>query len=181
LKAYKNAANQLGYVHNMMHAEDDRVKDLCDWDAELAFLAFFPLVQAETDPGLHQQYQAAVTQYWQRVRSEHNPLWSVIYAQTTGAGSYDQSEAMDVLERIPMSTICWTVKNSQRNDLTIVPAPNPGDKPLSLYAIPPNERLVTKWNRRPFTLDGGNDGSREDDGGFFLLPYWMGRYYQLIP
>lgn len=180
LQAYQRAANQLGYVHNMMHAEDDRVKDLVEWDEELAFLAFFPLVQAETDPTLRDQYIAAETAYWLRIRSEHNPLWNVIYAASTGIRSYDAAESLDSLERMPMSTIDWKSSNSQRADITLDPVDNP-DKTLSLYAIPPNERAVNKWHRRPFTLDRGGEGKWEDDGAFYLLPYWMGRYYHLIP
>ncbi|MCU1272965.1 MAG: hypothetical protein JWO48_396, partial [Bryobacterales bacterium] len=38
------------------------------------------------------------------------------------------------------------------------------------------ERPVMKWNGNPFRIDGGNGGRTEDDGAFFLLPYWMGRY-----
>ena len=28
--------------------------------------------------------------------------------------------------------------------------------------------------------DAGTKGHREDDGAFFLLPYWMGRYHQWV-
>ena len=42
--------------------------------------------------------------------------------------------------------------------------------------LPPDERPVMKWNGNPFVVDGGNGGVSEDDGGFFLLPYWMGRF-----
>jgi hypothetical protein len=34
-----------------------------------------------------------------------------------------------------------------------------------------------KWNGNPFRLDGGGGGRGEDDGAFFLLPYWLGRYH----
>jgi len=37
-----------------------------------------------------------------------------------------------------------------------------------------------KWNGNPYRIDGGNGGRSEDDGAFFLLPYWMGRYHKLI-
>jgi hypothetical protein len=47
--------------------------------------------------------------------------------------------------------------------------------------LPPDERPVMKWNGNPFVVDGGNGGFSEDDGAFFLLPYWMGRYMGLIP
>jgi hypothetical protein len=29
-------------------------------------------------------------------------------------------------------------------------------------------------------LDGGADGRERDDGVAILLPYWLGRYHQLI-
>jgi hypothetical protein len=29
-------------------------------------------------------------------------------------------------------------------------------------------------------MDGGGDGLGEDDGAYFLLPYWMARYYRIL-
>jgi hypothetical protein len=55
--------------------------------------------------------------------------------------------------------------------------------------VPPGERadfpgerpvMKMKWNGNPFRIDGGNLGRTEDDGAFFLLPYWMGRYLGLL-
>jgi hypothetical protein len=40
--------------------------------------------------------------------------------------------------------------------------------------------MKMKWNGNPFRIDGGNLGRTEDDGAFFLLPYWMGRYLGLL-
>jgi len=37
-----------------------------------------------------------------------------------------------------------------------------------------------KWNGNPFIVDGGNGGYSEDDGAFFLLPYWMGRSHGFL-
>ncbi|MEY3283202.1 MAG: hypothetical protein RIR86_1215, partial [Acidobacteriota bacterium] len=45
---------------------------------------------------------------------------------------------------------------------------------------PYDELPMSKWNGNPYRLDGGSDGRREDDGAYFLLPYWMGRYHKLI-
>ena len=38
-----------------------------------------------------------------------------------------------------------------------------------------------KWNGNPFVVDGGDGGRSEDDGTFFLLPYWMGRHLKCVP
>ena len=37
-----------------------------------------------------------------------------------------------------------------------------------------------KYNGDPYQLDDGGAGNREDDGSFFLLAYWMGRYHGLL-
>jgi hypothetical protein len=86
---------------------------------------------------------------------------------------------MNTMERIPLSTIDWTVNNSQRNDLTMKHQGGRFGEAQSISAIPPNEHAVMKWNGNPYQLDGGNEGKSEDDGSFFLLPYWFGRYYRL--
>ena len=100
--------------------------------------------------------------------------------RTRETKSYDCTDAMDALNRIPLSTISWTVKNSQRDDLVVEQQAGRFGEAQSQNAIPPNERPVMKWNGNPFRLDGGDDGRSEDDGAFFLLPYWVGRYYHLL-
>jgi hypothetical protein len=46
--------------------------------------------------------------------------------------------------------------------------------------LPYDELPIMKWNGNPYRLDGGNGGRSEDDGAYFLLPYWMGRYHKLL-
>jgi hypothetical protein len=81
---------------------------------------------------------------------------------------------------MPMDLITWTVTNSHRLD---VPKDSSGDRfnrAQSLVVLPYDELPVMKWNGNPYRLDGGDGGRHEDDGAFFLLPYWMGRYHKLI-
>ncbi len=181
LRAYYRIGNGLGYMQNIMHFKDDEQGERNYSDEELAFLSFYPLVNLEGNPELHHQYQMVLTKLWQRVRLEKSPLWNFIYAEGTKEPSYDCEDSTEALERIPLSTISWTVKNSQRDDLAIAGQLGRFDEAQSLNAIPPNERSVMKWNSNPFRLDGGDSGRSEDEGAFFLLPYWFGRYYHLTP
>jgi hypothetical protein len=41
------------------------------------------------------------------------------------------------------------------------------------------ERVIHKWDKSPFELDGGDDQT-EGDPTTWLLPYWMGRFHRLI-
>jgi hypothetical protein len=38
-----------------------------------------------------------------------------------------------------------------------------------------------KWNGNPFQLDYLSEGRSEDEGAFFLLAYWLGRFHKLLP
>jgi len=63
----------------------------------------------------------------------------------------------------------WKIHNAQRDDL----------KRPRLNPLPWTERVIHKWDKSPFELDGGSDLA-EGDQTVWLLPYWMGRYHRLI-
>lgn len=179
LDAYRRIAYRLDYVHNVM-AIGDQPREVNYSDEELAFLSFYPLLQAESDPALRAKYQEALKRLWRRVRGENNPLWNYIYAVSTGAKAYECRAALNTLERIPMGAVSWNVENAKRADLTTLPRHGRFGELQSTVALPPDERYVTKWNADPFQLNGGDGGRSEDDGAFFLLPYWLGRYSRLL-
>jgi hypothetical protein len=149
-------------------------------DDELAFLSYYPLLHYETDPKLLDVYKQSLERSWQIERPERNPLWNVIYAAGTGAREFDRAESLRSLQEIPMDTIDWTVRNSQRLDVPIDPMSDRFGHRQALIVLPYDELPMSKWNGNPYNLDGGNDGRSEDDGAYFLLPYWMGRYHRLF-
>jgi hypothetical protein len=181
LTAYHELIRKRGYLENVTRGAQGTGHEVNYSDEELAFLSFYPLLMYEDDPGLRAQFQRALTRFWRSCEAERNPLWNFIYAAATGASDYDARDALEALERIPLDTVYWTVKNSQRVDLTLVPSLDRFREKQSLRALPPNERCVMKWNGNPFQLDCDSGGRAEDDGAFFLLPYWLGRFHKLLP
>ncbi len=149
-------------------------------DDELAFLSFYPLLRYETNAQLAAVYKESVQRSWEIERPERNPLWNVIYAAGTGAREFDRAESVRTLREIPLDTISWTVTNSQRQDVPIDPAGDRFGHRQSLIVLPYDELSMSKWNGNPYNLDGGNGARSEDDGAYFLLPYWMARYHKLI-
>jgi hypothetical protein len=149
-------------------------------DDELAFLSYYPLLSYETDPKLRAVYLQSLERSWQIERPERNPLWNFIYAAGSGAKDFDRAESIQTLQQIPMELIEWTVKNSHRLDVAIDPLNDRFKRRQSLVVLPYDELPMTKWNGNPYNLDGGNGGRSEDDGAYFLLPYWLGRYHKLI-
>ena len=149
-------------------------------DDELAFLSYYPLLQFEKEPALLAVYKESLERSWRIERPERNPLWNLIYAAGTGAVEFDRAETLRTLQEIPMDTIQWTMANSHRLDVPIDTSPDRQGRRQALVVLPYDELPMSKWNGNPYNLDGGNGGRTEDDGAYFLLPYWMGRYHGLI-
>ena len=149
-------------------------------DDELAFLSYYPLLQYEKDPALLDVYRQSLERSWQIERPERNPLWNFIYAAGSGATAFDRAESIRTLQEIPMDTIRWDVRNSHRLDVPADPMSDRFDRRQALIVLPYDELPMWKWNGNPYNMDGGSGGRGEDDGAYFLLPYWMGRHHGLI-
>jgi hypothetical protein len=149
-------------------------------DDELAFLSFYPLLRYETDAALLETYRLSLERSWKIERPERNPLWNFIYAAGTGAKEFDRGDSLRTLREIPMDLIKWTVRNSHRLDVPMDPMSDRFQQPQALIVLPYDELPMSKWNGNPYRVDGGGAGRSEDDGAYFLLPYWMGRFHRLI-
>jgi len=149
-------------------------------DDELAFLSYYPLLQYETDPKLREVYVQSLERAWEIERPERNPLWNFIYAVGSGNKDFDREASLRTLREIPMDQVEWTVTNSHRLDVPLDEYADRHGRKQALIVLPYDELPMTKWNGNPYRLDGGNGGRSEDDGAYFLLPYWMGRYHKLI-
>ncbi len=149
-------------------------------DDELAFLSYYPLLIYEKDEKLREVYLQSLERAWQVERPERNPLWNFIYAAGSGEKDFDREDSLRTLWEIPMDQIEWKVANSHRLDVPMDLLADRFNRKQALIVLPYDELPMSKWNGNPYRLDGGSDGRREDDGAYFLLPYWMGRYHNLI-
>ncbi len=148
-------------------------------DDELASLSYDPLLRYENNSKLRATYLDGLRFTWSQIRSDMNPLWNYI-SLASGAGRMAQAireESQRTLERIPMDMIEWQARNSHRIDVQFRPNEDRFRRRELMEALAPDERAVAKWNSNPYIPDGGGDGHGEDDGAYFLLPYWMGRYH----
>jgi len=148
-------------------------------DDELAFVAYYPLLVIEEDPALRMMYEESVRRSWKIERPERSAFFNFVYGAGTGEPC-DAELTVKELQDVPMSTIEWTIVNSHRADVETDERLTRFGEIQSTRALPVDERRVMKWNGNPYQLDGGSDGMAEDDGAFFLMPYWMGRYHNII-
>lgn len=148
-------------------------------DDELAYLSYQPLLKYEKDAKLRKIYLDSLRFTWSQIRSDFNPLWDYI-SVAGGGGKMTRAireESRRTLERIPMDMIEWSARNSHRLDVQLRNDKDRHNHPQLTEVLAPDERPVEKWNSNPYIPDGGAGGYGEDDGAYFLLPYWMGRYH----
>jgi len=173
--AYRDLVRQHQYALNTLNA---KIATGVSHDNQLLFLAYYPLLQLERDPGLRALYTASLKRTWDFERVEENPLWNFIYGASTGAPC-DVEAAVTALREIPLDFILWKNRNSHRADLKFDPASEGQGSKRLLKPLPWTERIIHKWDKSPFVLDAGSD-QVEGDPTIWLLPYWMGRYHRLI-
>jgi hypothetical protein len=180
---YREAAGELiarhGYALNTLDQKITTPGHVNHSDDELAFLAYYPLLCYETDPGLRQIYLRSLRRSWEIERPERSPFFNFIYGALTGEPC-DAEAAVETLQEIPLDLVHWDVRNSGRPDVPRHPDRGRFGEEQSAVVLPAAERPLMKWNGNPYRLDGGDGGRTEEDGTFFLLPYWMGRCHGII-
>lgn len=179
LEASRKLIDEHHYALNTINQKIMPPGEVNHSDDELAFIGYYPLLTYETDPDLKQLYLLSLERSWRIERPERNPLWNLIYGAVTG-NPCDVEAAVRTLAEIPLDLVNWPVRNSHRKDIECAPRTGRFGETESRDPLPADERPIGKWNSNPYRLDGGGDGMSEDDGAYYLLPYWLGRYHGLI-
>ena len=149
-------------------------------DDELAFLSFYPLLRYERDPALLASLQGEpAAQLADRASGAQSAVECHLRRRGREPASLIARNPAHA-PRDPDGPRQWTVKNSHRADVPIDPLTDRFKRRQALVVLPYDELPMSKWNGNPYNLDGGNGGRSEDDGAYFLLPYWMGRFHGLI-
>ncbi|MRI01218.1 hypothetical protein GH721_11815 [Kriegella sp. EG-1] len=163
-------ATTIGYVEG---------EDLSDrWnhsDDEMYFLTIPSFVNYSFSEEQRKKHFETVKSHWEVERSEKNPLWNYLFA-LTGAKTIDSEESAWYLREFPMDLIDWKIDNSHRKDLTKI-EPNFRSQTYS-EVLPADERVLHKHNGA-YRNNGGN-AKQEYAPYIYLLPYWAGRYAEMI-
>ena len=178
--AYRDLADARGYAQNTVRQKITPPEGENNHsDDELAACAYYPLLSLENDPKLRQFYLQSMEKTNEILRPERSPFYNVIYAACTQK-QCDVEAVVEWLKDAPWDLRDWKMANSHRADVVFAPERDRFGMSQLTVPLPPGERGVTKWNENPYLADSGTGGTREMDGAFWLLPYWMGRYYEVI-
>ncbi|MCG8311551.1 MAG: hypothetical protein MI975_29460 [Cytophagales bacterium] len=113
-----------------------------------------------------------------------NPLFADAALKRFAKSSLNTKFMEETLRRIPLDLIGYTMDNTHRLD--VVPDPTPGQEAgigwrTDGYALPIDERGHVRLDRDAFAIyySEGN-GYSEHEGTFYLLPYYLALYHNLI-
>lgn len=191
---YKQKAIELmdkeGYLTNLVRpfsqigpSGTDKLSQILsqEWnhsDDEMYFLAYSGLFNYAISPALKTKYVDAIRNHWEAERPEGDALWNFIYA-STGAKSFDLERSVQFLQSYPLDLRNWSIQNSNRKDIELLPANFRGQTTPEL--LPLGELPLFRHNGEIFKLDSNGDGrSLISAGDVWLLPYWFGRYLHII-
>ncbi len=177
-REYRKLLDEHGYRQNVKRAKTFNPAWRTHIDDELLALAFPALLLYETDPELKRLYREALDTWYEGVKNDQNPWFHFLYASLTGTAP-EMHDSLNFLRDAPLDLVRWTVDNTRREDLKLVRQPEI-DRWQTDRLPPPSERGVIRWDDNPWTAVQGDGGHTESDGVFWLLPYWMGRYYGYI-
>ncbi|MBI2433155.1 MAG: hypothetical protein HYV26_09815 [Candidatus Hydrogenedentes bacterium] len=191
------------YLRDKHHYHINAIRGRCmwppesvvPWDNNLAFLSFYGLIAYEQDPVLRQHYRFALDNTWLFSARQNDPFFNIVYlalypqegedvsAEAKAERERALAKSVETLVRTPQLLINWRAENSHRLDVYNDPTPRRGKAYGWLRtgdAVPIEERSHIRINSDHFDLDTGGGGDCEYEGTFFLLPYYMGRYFELI-
>jgi hypothetical protein len=161
----------------------------------LFHVACLNLMRLETDPKLFREYSKAFRLMRRAIGHHQNAHFNLVEAAVWPS----RRAALTAETRNLLGN--WLLR--PRRDLRVTNSTDPSIAQTDILTLPgfmagggsgqrewvaryplPVERRPTTgflWQRSPFKLDGSGDGKTQFPGVDFILPYWMGRYYGVLP
>ncbi|MCB9784045.1 MAG: hypothetical protein H6751_13865 [Candidatus Omnitrophica bacterium] len=199
---YRKLIVDHGYLDNLLLEKKVFPDEQNHSDDQLGYVAWYPLLQLEWDPEIRTALRKAVRRHYKIIQPARGSFFCFASA-TIDPGYVDLADAAKNLRLIPTDRRMWRVVNSRRADIHFDPRSNRFGRPVLDSLLPEDERSWDRWNDDPYLPDGGGpggaspagtsdpdiepparieypDGAHEEDGGSWLLGYWMGRYHGFL-
>jgi len=177
-KRYRELLTRAHYAENVRHAKTYEPSWRTHIDDELLALAFPVLLLYEKDPNLQKLYRESLDWWYKGLKADRSPFFDFVYGALSGRNP-QPTVSVAALRDASLDLVRWRVDNSHREDLHLVRKPEL--ESLQTSRLPPlSERGVMRWDNNPWAAVQGDGGWSESSGAWWLLPYWMGRYYGFI-
>jgi hypothetical protein len=188
-RRYEDLIQQNHYLLNTLLFRRDRFalwERINHSDDALAYVSYYPLLMLEKDAARRGLLAQSLAGTWETtmepnvIPRRRLAFFNFAYGATTG-NKCSVDDAVATLQEWPWDMVFWNTRNSHRSDVTARAALGVHEQAEITRALSPAERHQQRWNGDPYEPDGGHDGMMEDDGGAWLVSYWMGVYHGYIP
>ncbi|WP_339705016.1 two-component regulator propeller domain-containing protein [uncultured Kriegella sp.] len=173
---YLQLINEEGYLENakLLHHTNPAWETY--FDIYMALYVYPPLIKYEDDPQIQREYENHLNEWFEKNRKTKSPFVNFAYNYLSG-GSDELDASIAFLKDAPLDLIDWHIDNGKREDLKVVRKPILEELQVALR--PPSEYRTVRWDNNIYEAVTGNP-SQEKEPVYWLLPYWMGRYQNLI-
>ena len=176
-RLYLRLINEEHYLDNMAAITRQDPAWFIYYDVIMQLYLYPILIKCENDPALKAWYQQHMDSWMSHRIGDNNPLIDFLYSYSRQT-ALGLPASVDFLRDTPLDLVSWNIDHTKREDIRLVHQPVLED--LQIDQLPPASiRLTVRWDKNPWAASGG-DPQMEREPVFWLLPYWIGRYLEMI-
>lgn len=174
---YQRYINEEGYLDNVSRLNKKNPAWQIYFDRTLEGYLFPILLKYENDLKLKQFYENLANEWIEKQTAGENLINNLTYALATGK-KVNVPQTIDFLKDTPLDLVDWQIDHTIREDVETVRSPVLEEVQIS--ELPPaSERATVRWDKNPWAAVHGNP-SQVREPVFWLWPYWMARYLEII-
>ena len=174
---YLKLINQEHYLDNVKNLLNQNPAWFIYFDVTMQAYLFPILMHCEKDPSLRLTYSNILNAWMDKRRNDNNPLLNFMYCYASNKKE-ELVNSIEFLKDTPLDLVDWNIDHTKREDVKLVRFPVLDDLQVSELP-PPSIRAAVRWDKNPWVANNGYP-DMEREPVFWLLPYWMGRYLNMI-
>lgn len=176
-KEYLRLINEEGYLENAKGINSKNPAWQVYFDRTLEGYLFPILLKYEKDPERIEFYQNLAEEWMAKQTAGENLINNLTYTISTGK-KMNVKQTIDFLKDAPLDLVDWHIDHTLREDVEIIRKPILED--IQISELPSaSERATVRWDKNPWAAIQGNP-SQVREPVFWLWPYWMARYLEII-
>jgi hypothetical protein len=176
-KEYRRLIEKEGYRDNLSLLNSKNPAWQVYFDRTMEGYLFPILIKYEKDPELREFYIKLIDDWMKHQEAGENLINNLTYTLATGK-KVNVRQTIDFLTDSPLDLVDWYIDHTVREDVQIVRKPILEE--IQVSELPPvSERSTVRWDKNPWAAVNG-DPSQVREPVFWLWPYWMARYENII-
>ncbi len=176
-KEYIRLIEKDGYLENAAQLNSKNPAWQIYFDRTMEGYIFPILLKYEENPELREFYTRLAEDWMESQESGENLINNFTYAYATGK-RVNIRQSIDFLKDTPLDLVDWPIDQTLREDIHIVRKPILEEVQISELPAA-SERSTVRWDKNPWAAIQGN-ARQVREPVFWLWPYWMARYLEII-